>query len=355
MPDKITQQDEVNRLLERITELERELYRAQDQYRLLQKQAEIGLREAKEVAESANQAKSSFLANISHELRTPLNAIIGYSEMLQEEAEELKYNDLLPDLRKIHRAGNHLLQLINDVLDISKIEAGHMQLYLELFDVRNVVDEVLTTIRPLISKNENHLIVERAPDLGTMYADMTKVRQILFNLLSNAAKFTHQGVITCEVTRDTATHTLLFKVTDTGIGITEDQLSKLFQPFTQVDASMTRQYGGTGLGLAITRRFCHMMGGTIEVQSQPGKGSTFIVRLPVHVIQEPSAQPETADVEAISKGLLPVLQETLENQNTRVLVIDDDPAARDLITRFLEKEGFQTFTARNGKEGLAMA
>ena len=241
---------------------------------------------ARREAEAANSAKSQFLASMSHELRTPLNAILGYSEMLQEEAEDIDHDDFIPDLQKIHSAGRHLLALINDVLDLSKIEAGKMELLLERFDVRKLIEDVATTIRPLVDKNANRLEVLCAGDLGAMQSDLTRVRQVLLNLLSNASKFTEHGTITLEVTRerdgDGRGHdVMVFAVRDTGIGVTPEQMEKLFEAFSQAEASTSRKYGGTGLGLAISRRICQMMGGDISVDSEMGVGSTFTVRLPV--------------------------------------------------------------------------
>jgi len=240
---------------------------------------------AREEAEQANKAKSVFVANMTHELRTPLNAIIGYSEMLQEEAEDRGQEELLPDLKKIAAAGQHLLALINDVLDFSKVEAGRMELHLENFDINEVVDEVIDTIRPLVEKNENRLELACQAQLGNMYADVTKVRQCLFNLLSNASKFTEQGSLSLTVQRYLKEQQgwISFQVSDTGIGMTQEQISKLFQAFMQADSSTTRKYGGTGLGLVITKQFCQMMGGEINVQSEFGKGSTFIMHLPIQV------------------------------------------------------------------------
>jgi signal transduction histidine kinase/DNA-binding response OmpR family regulator len=295
----------------------------------------------------ASQHKSQFLANMSHELRTPLNAIIGYSEMLQEEAEDLGQEDLLPDLQKIHAAGKHLLALINDILDLSKIEAGKMELYLERFDLALMIRDVVTTINPLVEKNTNTLEVHGADEIGAMRADLTKVRQALFNLLSNACKFTRQGVISLDVVRDTAAggDWITFSVRDTGIGMSPEQMGKLFQAFSQAKASTTRQYGGTGLGLAITKHFCQMMGGDITVESEVGKGSTFTIRLPAEV-SSPKAQPVPA-IEAKS--------EALPEGTSTVLVIDDDPRVRELLQRFLSKEGFQVASASGGEEGLRLA
>ncbi len=233
---------------------------------------------ARSDAEAANSAKSQFLASMSHELRTPLNAIIGYSEMLQEDAADRGESASVPDLQKIHSAGKHLLALINDVLDLSKIEAGKMQLYLETFEVAPLVEQVASTVRPLVEKNGNRLAVHCAADLGTMHSDITRIRQVLLNLLSNASKFTDHGLITLDVER--AGPAMMFRVRDTGIGMTPEQLGRLFEAFSQAEASTAAKYGGTGLGLAISRRFCQLMGGDVDVASQVGTGSTFTVRLP---------------------------------------------------------------------------
>ncbi len=310
------------------------------------KHIEEELLRTKEAAETSSRTKSQFLANMSHELRTPMNAILGYSEMLQEEAQEDGLDGFVSDLQKIQGAGKHLLALINDILDLSKIEAGKMDLFLEDFPIADMAAEVAATVEPLITKKNNVLHVHCPPEIGTMRADLTKVRQSLFNLLSNAAKFTEGGVITLDVRRDGGE--LLFAVRDTGIGMTQEQIAGLFEAFSQADASTTRKYGGTGLGLAITRRFCRLMGGDCTVQSTPGEGSVFTLRLPV-VVADPKQAAHTASgpsrpEDTHSAGAVDV-----------VLVIDDDPNARDLMRRYLTKEGFRAETAADGAEGLRLA
>ena len=241
----------------------------------------VQLETARASAEEASQAKSRFLATMSHELRTPLNAIIGYSEMLQEEAEILGTPEIKPDLQKITGAGKHLLGLINDILDLSKIEAGKMTLYLETFEVRPVLAEVAAMVQPLVAKNGNHLTLEVALEIGLMRADVTKVRQTLFNLLSNASKFTDKGTILLRGRRDASN--IVFDVIDSGIGMTPEQLGRLFQAFSQADVSTSKKYGGTGLGLALSRKFCQLMGGDMTVASEYGKGSTFTATIPAEV------------------------------------------------------------------------
>lgn len=279
---------------------------------LIQRVAEYteDLQEAKIAAEAANRSKSAFLANMSHELRTPLNAIINYSEMLQEDAQDSGSEDFLPDLEKIQTAGKHLLDMISDILDISKIEAGHVTLYLEHFDVAMMIEEVMTTAQPLVEKKGNALRLQAKGELGMMYADQPKVRQILLNLLSNAAKFTEKGVITIEIEKvknekpkpkkrnknnnnndvnsgsNYSSQFLIFRVSDTGIGMTDEQLEQILKPFTQADASTTKKYGGTGLGLTISQRLCQILGGEISVESENGKGSVFIVSLPERVVMQ---------------------------------------------------------------------
>jgi signal transduction histidine kinase len=250
---------------------------------------------------------------MSHELRTPLNAIIGYSDLLIEEAEELEAQDLVPDLEKIRSSGKHLLGLINDVLDLSKIEAGKMEITLETFEVTEVLSAAVSMVRPMIEKNGNALRLAIEPGLGSMHADLTRVRQILLNLLSNASKFTEHGTVTLVASRelDDGRHWIVIEVHDTGIGMTPRSAEAAFQPFTQADPSTTRKYGGTGLGLSITKRFCELMNGTISVRSQPGSGSVFTVRLPVEVQEKLQRQ---TGIYRVSRPSVPVMAITTRDR-----------------------------------------
>ena len=315
------------------------------------KRTQEELLKAKDAAEEASRAKSAFLANMSHELRTPLNAIIGYSEILEEETRDSGPAENVRDLRRIQGAGKHLLSLINDVLDLSKIEAGKMALHLETFEVESLLEEMITTLQPAAERNSNRLHLRVHGDVGSMHADITKVRQILFNLLSNACKFTENGTVTLEAERQPGREDrLYFRVSDTGIGMTPQQQRNLFQYFAQADSSTARKYGGTGLGLAISQRFTHMMRGDIHVTSHSGKGSTFTLELPAKVAPE-AAEPST-DVPAP-----PPAVETPADlpARTTVLVIDDDVSVRDLMSRFLEKLDYRVIAAPSGVEGLRLA
>ncbi|NNJ11184.1 PAS domain S-box protein [Chloroflexales bacterium ZM16-3] len=266
------------------------------------KQAEEELQRARDAAEAASRAKSTFLANMSHELRTPLNAIIGYSEMLIEDAADVNHESLESDLQRIHRAGAHLLGLISDILDISKIEAGKMDLHYEYFTLAPMLSDVEITVAPLAAQNGNRFEIHYTGEPASLFADPVRVRQILVNLLGNACKFTEHGTITLRVytiadpSSQIVGSSIIFEVADTGIGMTPDQLARLFQPFTQADDSTTRKYGGTGLGLALTRHFCQMMGGAVEVTSAAGEGSMFTVSLPLRDPDEVSAEAMERDV-----------------------------------------------------------
>ncbi|MGN7753364.1 response regulator [Sinorhizobium sp. 22678] len=307
------------------------------------KQRQVELERAKSHAESANEAKSQFLASMSHELRTPLNAIIGYSEMLIEEARDHEDEELVPDLDKIASAGRHLLSLINDILDLSKIEANKMEVFLETFSVADLLRDVAATVAPLMARNGNEFTHDFEADLGEMHSDQTKLRQNLFNLLSNAAKFTNGGRVTLRVRREQRSDRdwLVFQVSDTGIGMSPEQQERLFNAFTQADASTTRNYGGTGLGLSITRSFCRMIGGVVTVESEFGKGSMFTMEVPAQCEREADGPP-AEPVPQVGSG-------------RTALIIDDEPAARSLIAKALAEAGLASIEASNGQEGLAAA
>jgi CheY-like chemotaxis protein/nitrogen-specific signal transduction histidine kinase len=295
--------------------------------------------------EVAGQHKSQFLANMSHELRTPLNAIIGYSEILQEDVADLGQEGLVRDLKKIESSGRHLLGLINDILDLSKVEAGRMDIFLEDVEIVPLLEEVRAIIVPLAETKGNVLEFGPAENLGSIRTDRTKLKQSLLNILSNGSKFTENGRLTLVAERfETDRPMVRFAISDTGIGMTEEQLGRLFQAFSQADASTSNKYGGTGLGLAISQRFCQLLGGDISVTSQPGEGSTFTITLPDQT--ETPAQIKPADVPHISGDA---------NSATTVLLVDDDPTARDLLTASLKGAGYRLVHATNGAEALNLA
>lgn len=304
-------------------------------------------------AEAANKAKSDFLASMTHELRTPLNAIIGYSEILIEDAEDLDNLEAVPDLKKIQSAGKHLLGLINDILDISKIEAGSTDIFLEDFEVTELVNTVRDTIGPLVEKKNNRLSIEIAEGVGQMHSDLTKLRQNILNLLSNATKFCENGEISLKVSRLVKNRRdwIRFQVSDTGIGMTPEQMDKLFAAFTQADSSTTRRFGGTGLGLAITRKFCQLLGGDVSVESVYGEGSTFTILLPAVTkkVEEPKAKEQRNGGANANGGGLE------EEANATVLVVDDDRQVHNTLESALRKDGYKVYHAYGGEDGLKMS
>jgi GAF domain-containing protein/CheY-like chemotaxis protein len=300
----------------------------------------------------ASQHKSQFLASMSHELRTPLNAIIGVTEMLLEDARDLKRDDEIEPLDRVLRAARHLLALINDILDLSKIEAGRMELHLESFPLAPLIEDVAKTIEPMATKNGNRIVVDCPPDLGTIHADQIRFRQTLLNLASNANKFTEKGTVTIAARSQQidGRDGVIIAVSDTGIGLTEEQMGRLFQEFSQADASTTRKYGGTGLGLAISRHFCRMMGGDITVESTPGEGSTFTIRLP-RIVQADQVLATQGRGETRPEPAHPIAEDAEE---PLILVVDDDATVRELVVRHLGRAGFAAVAARGGQEGLRL-
>jgi CheY-like chemotaxis protein/nitrogen-specific signal transduction histidine kinase len=298
------------------------------------------LQVARDAADQANRTKSNFLANMSHELRTPLNAIIGYSEILQEDAVDKGDTTPIDDLLKIESAGRHLLGLINNILDLSKIEAGKMDVFTEEVDIHALIEEVVSIVKPLADKNENVVKVICAANIGSFRSDQTKLKQCLLNLLSNANKFTSKGTLTLTAARKDNSR-VSFHVSDTGVGMTQEQLSRLFEAFSQADASTTKRFGGTGLGLAITKHFCTMLGGDVAVESSPGKGSTFTITLPDQGVAPAARQ-------------APVVAPVADGRAT-VLVVDDDPTVLSLLGKTFEKEGYRVISASNGVEALSLA
>ncbi len=348
-----------NNLLRQIEEQDGELLAHRENLEAIVEQSTAELRQAndelvkaKDSADIANHAKSSFLANMSHELRTPLNAVIGYSEMIEEELIDNSQESLLPDIRRINQAGKHLLTLINDILDLSKIEAGRMHLFPEAFDLAQLADDVIDMIDPLAIRNGNVLEMETTEESMPVHTDQVKVRQILYNLLSNACKFTHEGLITLGIRLEQqgTQAVAIITVEDSGVGMTAKQIDRIFDSFTQAESSTAKKFGGTGLGLAISKKYCEMMGGSLTVQSKPGQGTTFTATIAAHL---PPSRTTTVRVKTRagtsrrttrSKGSSPL-----------VLVVDDDEAARDLVSRQLLKEGYRVQTASNGADGLLLS
>ncbi|MGB1857992.1 MAG: response regulator, partial [bacterium] len=293
---------------------------------------------------------SQFLANMSHELRTPLNAVIGLTEMLKEDAEDDENEDYLEPLDRIHNASKHLLTLINDILDLSKIEAGKIELFEEEFSLPKMVEDVIETSRPLAEKNDNRIEIRMDQDLDSIYADQTRVRQIILNLISNACKFTEKGEVHIEVRKilEVETDLIEISVRDTGIGLSDEQQQKLFQAFTQADSSTTRKYGGTGLGLTITRQLSRLMGGDVTVESELGKGTKFTASLRLK-----RSDASTSDQVLPARPKPEFSKE--DGSSRKILIIDDDPTVRELMRRQLERDGFEVHSASDGKEGITKA
>jgi len=322
-------------LATRLVDLEREVSERQA--------AQRDLRVARDQAMAANRAKSAFLANMSHELRTPLNAVLGYADLLEEDLAHENSDAQAADARRIRDAGTHLLSLINDILDLAKIESGGAQVFCEAIAIGDLVDQLVVTATPLARDHRNRLILDCAADLGSMYGDLRKTRQIVLNLLGNACKFTEDGDIRLSVGRvvEDDREWIVFQVEDTGIGMSEDVRSRIFDPFAQADPSATRKHGGTGLGLAITRQLSELLGGRIAVDSQLGIGSTFRVHIP-------AALPETGERGDSTDHRVP-------SGATTILVIDDDDDMRALVTRYLADADLDVVCATSGAEGIAKA
>ena len=319
---------------------------------LKQREAELAdlvheLEVARDAAQKANRTKSGFLANMSHELRTPLNAIIGITEMLQEDARDFNREEEIEPLDRVLSAARHLLALIDDILDLSKIEAGRMEVHVETFLVAPLINDVVKTVEPMAAKNGNRIVVTCSPEVDWLHADETRVRQALLNLAGNAVKFTKNGTVTITAQQQNmGSEQVTIAIADTGIGMTPEQIGKLFQEFSQADSSTTRKYGGTGLGLAISRRFCQMLGGDITVESALGRGSTFTIRLP----KNGGVAEEVRTISTARVGPAGVPPDA-----PLVLVVDDDPTVRQVVARFLEREGFAVAEAEGGREGLRLA
>lgn len=320
------------------------------------------LKHARDLATQANKAKSAFLANMSHELRTPLNGILGYSELLLEDVKDSN-SPMVEDLSRILQSGKHLLQLINDVLDLSKIEAGKLENYIESFNLHQTMQDAITSISPLVEQENNNIVLHCSASLGDIESDITKVRQIIFNLVSNANKFTSNGTISVNINRiiEDEKELIEMAVKDTGIGMDQAQIEKLFQPFSQADSATTRKYGGTGLGLTISRHLAELLGGTIWVESEVGRGSSFYVHIPTKTERSP-LQPSDhikigpkVDPEKVRQRYQDISTGSGRSKVSSILVIDDDAYVRDLMERYLTQQGFYTYTAVSADEGMMLA